>query len=194
MTTSRRLLFAAVALAAAGSVSIAFADTEYGTSTRARQGFVLGGALMGGHMGCETSSGDDCGDGAQPAGGFSVHVGGMASRSLALMGELWAMRHDDDNWSANQVFLTANVRAWLVPRLWLQGGLGLARTSVEFEAGPFMSTSESDSVPAFVAGVGVELIQSATFGLDLQLRAGSGFYRDDTRIWNTALGIGASWY
>ena len=193
-TTLRTALFATAIVA--GTVSISSADSVYveSSSSRARQGLVFGGALTGGHMGCETADGDDCGDGAHPAGGFSLHLGGMATPNLAVMGELWGMRHDDDNWSANQVFATANARAWIVPRLWLQGGLGLARTSVEYEAGPFLAMSESDSVPAFVAGVGVELVQTPTFGLDLQLRGGSGFYRDDTRIWNTAIGVGASWY
>src|SRR4051812_43919479 len=160
MTTLRPVLFA-TAMLAVGSLSIASADPVYvEASARARQGLVLGGALMGGHMGCQTSDGDDCGDGAQAAGGFSLHIGGMASPSLAVMGELWGMRHDDDNWSANQVFLTGNARAWIVPRLWLQGGLGVARTSVEYDTGPFVAMSESDTVPAFVVGAGVELIQT----------------------------------
>ncbi len=189
MTNLRTSLIAGAMLAIGTFSTAASADPA-----PHRQGLVLGGAITGGHMGCETADGDDCGDGAHPAGGFSVHLGGMAAPALAVMGELWGMRHDDDNWSASQVFLTANLRAFVVPRLWLQGGLGAARTSAEFDAGPFTAMSESDTVPAFVVGAGVELVQTPTFGLDLQLRGGSGFYNDDARIWNTAIGVGASWY
>jgi len=159
-----------------------------------RDGLVLGASIDGGHIGCETASGADCGDGAHPAGGLSVHVGGMISPRLGTIGEVWGMAHSADNVTASQVLLTGNIRLWLVPRLWVQGGIGVARSKLSFEASGLATSTESDTVPAGVLAVGVELLHSPNFGLDLQLRAGSGFYRGDARVWNTALGFGVTWF
>lgn len=128
------------------------------------------------------------------AGGFSVHIGGMVTPSLALLGEVWGMAHTEDSLTASQVLATANVRAWIVPRLWVQGGVGVARSKLTFDDSVIMASSTSSTVPAAVAAVGVDIVQTPVFGLDIELRAGSGLYRDDVRIYNAALGVGASFF
>jgi hypothetical protein len=171
------------------------ADATLITSPQHRDGMVLGATLDGGHIGCETEKNDECGSGVRPAGGFSIMAGGMLTPMLALTGELWGMAHTEDNWTASQLLATVNLRVWIVPRLWVQGGLGAARSKISWDDGNFvMASSTSDVVPAFTAAVGVEMVHSASFALDLQLRGGSGFYRGDARVWNTALGLGATWY
>jgi len=183
------------------SSSILFAFTapafaqEYSSdgNHRNRSGTAIGVALATGHIGCETRDGGDCG-GVNPAGGLAIHVGGMVAPMVAILGEAWGMGHTENNYTASQILVTANVRAWALPRLWFQGGLGVARSEVSYDDGVFMGTSQSDIVPAFAVGVGVELMSSRTFALDLQLRGGSGFYEGDARVYNTALALGLNWY
>ena len=159
-----------------------------------RQGIVVGASIDGGNIGCQTKNGDDCGDGAHPAGGFSVHLGGMVTPSLAILGEVWGMAHTEDNITASQGLATAGVRAWVIPRLWLQAGVGVARSKISYEGDVFMASAQSDTVPAFVVAAGVELLATDTFGLDLEIRGGSGFYEGDARVYNAAIGVGASFF
>lgn len=159
-----------------------------------RSGVALGAALATGNIGCETRTGDSCGDGVNPAGGLAVHVGGMVRPELAILGEVWGMAHTENNYTASQVLVTANVRYWALQRLWIQGGLGVARSEVSYDSGALMASARSDVVPAFALGVGLELLSSRTFALDLQLRGGSGFYEGDARVYNAALAVGLNWY
>jgi hypothetical protein len=176
----------------------AFADpvdvADNDRASNERSGLVLGATIDGGNIGCQTKSGDDCGNGAHPAGGFSVHVGGMVSPSLAILGEAWGMAHTQDSLTATQILATADVRGWVAPRLWLQGGVGVARSKLSFDSSLISASAMSSTVPAVVAAVGLELVRAKTFGLDLELRGGSGLYRDDVRIYNAALGVGATFF
>jgi hypothetical protein len=174
----------------------AFADTVVvsNSASSERSGLVLGASIDGGNIGCQTKSGDDCGDGAHPAGGFSIHVGGMITPSVAILGEAWGMAHTQDSLTASQVLATANVRGWILPRLWLQGGVGVARSKLTFDDGPVMASRMSSTVPALALAAGFEVVRSSTFGLDVELRAGSGLYEDDVRIYNAALGVGVSFF
>lgn len=189
------LRYAVAGLVVAAAVP-ASADTVVMTRSddTVRSGLVLGGSIDGGNIGCQTKNGDDCGDGMHSAGGFSLHAGAMVAPAVAIIGEAWGMAHQEDSFTASQVLATAAVRGWLAPRVWLQGGVGIARSKLSFDDGLLMGSSESSTVPAAVAALGVELVRTPTFGLDLELRAGSGLYRDDVRIYNAALGVGASFY
>lgn len=171
----------------------AAATASAGTSND-RNGLVLGASLDGGNLGCQTKSGDDCGDGTHAAGGLSLHVGLMLGPRLAILGEAWGMAHTEDSLTATQALATANVRAWLAPRLWLQGGVGVARSKISYENSLFMVSSTSATVPAVAAAIGLELVHSPSFGLDVELRGGSGLYRDDVRIYNAALGVGVTFF
>lgn len=171
----------------------AFADTVVvAGSSNDRSGLVLGASVDGGNIGCQTKSGDDCGDGMHAAGGVSIHAGAMIGPRLAILGEAWGMAHTQDSLTASQALATANVRAWLTPRLWLQGGLGVARSKISYDNDFFMASATSSTVPAMSGAIGLELVRSPVFGLDIELRGGSGLYRDDVRIYNVALGVGVS--
>ncbi len=178
----------APAIASADSVVIEHADPSY------RSGLVLGASIDGGDMGCQTKNGDDCGNGSHDAGGISLHAGGMVAPSLAILGEVWGMAHTEDTLTESQVLVTANLRGWIAPRLWLQGGLGVARSEVSYKNGQLMASDMSDTVPAFDAAIGVEVIRSPGFALDIEARTGSGFYQGDARVYDAALGVGVSWF
>ncbi|HEX2688339.1 MAG TPA: hypothetical protein VHN14_17030 [Kofleriaceae bacterium] len=178
-------------LLAATAAAPAFADS----SSDQRSGLVLGASVDGGNIGCQTKNGDDCGNGAHPAGGFSVHAGAMLMPRIALIGEMWGMAHTQDSLTATQVLGTVNLRGWVLPRLWLQGGVGVARSKLSFDSGGgLMASATSSTVPAVNAAIGFELLQSSKFGLDVELRAGSGLYEEDVRIYNAALGVGVTFF
>jgi hypothetical protein len=189
------ILVAAIALAS----SAAYADEVVvesgdGYYHGGRRGVIVGASVDGGDMGCETKNGQDCG-GSKGAGGFSGHLGGMVTPRLAILGEVWAMAAESDNITTTQVMANAAVRGWVTRRLWLQGGLGFARSKVSYDAGSgIMASDESATVPAFMAAIGFEFIRTHEFGLDIELRSGTGFYEGDARLYNGALGIGASWF
>jgi hypothetical protein len=49
--------------------------------------------------------------------------------------------------------------------------------------------------PAGMAALGFEILGGDEMALDLQLRAGSGFFSEaETRIYNLSLGVGVNWY
>lgn len=197
MNKTGLFVFSAVAglslVAAAHTTARADEVTATGYRTE-RQGIVVGGSIDGGNIGCQTKNGDDCGDGAHPAGGFSLHLGGMVTPNLAILGEIWGMAHTEDNITASQGLATAAIRGWVVPRLWLQAGVGVARSKISYDGGGFMASAQSDTAPAFVLAAGVELLATETFGLDLEIRGGSGFYEGDARVYNAAIGVGASFF
>ena len=175
----------------------AFADREvtaYDSSNDERKGLVFGGSLDAGVIGCQTKSDNDCGHGAHHAAGFSVHLGAMVSPTVAILGEASVMAHTEDSLTATQVLATANVRAWLTPRLWLQGGLGVARSKLSFDKDARSVSAMTATVPAVSGAVGFELVRTRTFGLDLELRGASGLHQDDVRISSVALGVGATFF
>ncbi len=193
LKTTYSILAGSLLLTATASADTIVVGAPLSPSDQHRTGLVLGGSIDGGNIGCQTKNGDDCGT-WHDAGGLSFHAGAMVGPSLAILGELWGMAHTEDHITASQGLATAALRGWVVPRLWLQGGLGFARSSVSYRSGNLMTSAQSDTVPAFMLGAGVELLSTPTFGLDLELRGGSGFYEGDARVYNAALGVGASWY
>lgn len=161
---------------------------------RERSGATFGASLGAGHLGC-TIDGDDCNDDAtRPAVGAGLRAGFMLSPALALTGNLWGMVHRDDRLTVSQVLLTAQLRAWLLPTLWVEGGVGLARSRAEVDLDIVQVADESDTVPAIAAGVGLELMHTSTFGLDLQLKGGSGLYDGDVNVYQVSLGVGVNFY
>jgi uncharacterized membrane protein YtjA (UPF0391 family) len=171
------------------------ADTVYvedGTrQTYVRQGILVGGGLGVGHIGCE---GADC-SGVNEAGGINVQLGGMVAPDLGLLIDAWGMSHrDGENATFTHAILTGAVRYWLAPRFWVSGGVGVAQASWEYSTDLVDFESESDTVPAVMGALGLELLSSPAFALNLELRGGSGFFEDDVRVRNLSLGVGVNWY
>jgi len=156
-----------------------------------RTGFVLGGGVGLGHIACD---GADCDD-VNRAGGLNVDIGAMVAPPLADLMDVWGMSHrDSDQATFTQVMLTGGLRLWLLPRLWLQGGVGVAQARWHYSNDVVDFESRSETVPAVMGALGLELISGSSFALDLQLRGGSGFFEDNVRVRNVSLGVGVNWY
>jgi uncharacterized membrane protein YtjA (UPF0391 family) len=186
------LLLGATALLASRS---AHADTVYvenGAEGHVyRQGLILGGGLGVGHISCD---GADCGD-VNSAGGLNLQVGGLIAPDLGLMVDAWGMSHrDGSDATFTHTIVTAAIRYWMVPRLWVQGGVGLAQATWDYSDSLVDYQSKSDTVPALMGAVGVEVLSTPTFAMNLELRGGTGFFEDDTRVRNLSFGVGVDWY
>jgi uncharacterized membrane protein YtjA (UPF0391 family) len=168
-----------------------YIEPDAQTAARARHGLVLGGSLGVGSISCD---GADCGD-LNGAGALDLHVGGLIAPDMALLLDGWAMSHSDgDRATFTHAIVTAAFRYWIVPQLWVQGGVGLAEARWHYSRDIVDFESRSDQVPAIMGAVGLEVLSSRTFALDLELRGGTGFFEDDTRVRNVSLGVGVSWF
>lgn len=126
-----------------------------------RQGFLIGFTVGGGKLdcdGCESSG----------AGGFGFHLGGSLSKKVTLAAELFAVAHDEDAYSFSDFQATALAQYWVIPRVWIGGGIGTGFNSVEIGN----TTMDGDSKLALVAAAGVEIYQGRRFVLDLRGRYG----------------------
>ena len=190
--TIRTTLLASVA-SVLGVVPAMADDGSHAGGGRSGATFSIG--IGGGQLGCTNGDGDPCtNDGPSEAGTFFAQAGGMLSPRMALVGHLAIAAHQDGDVTVSQTILAAAVRGWAMPRLWFEGGLGIAQARVDVD-GEFVDLmSESDTVPAIIAGVGVELLSTETFALDVHLRAGTGLYRDDVSLYQASLGVGASFF
>ncbi len=165
------------------------------TTPAPRSGLVVAVGLGAGRLGCSDSDGNDCTrSGDAEAGTFVAEVGSMLRPTLALVGHLQVAVHRDDDVTVSQTILAAAVRGWAAPRLWLEGGLGIAQARLDVDGGVVDYTSQSDTVPAIVGGVGFEIISTDRLALDVNLRAATGLYRDDVRLYQTSLGVGVSFF
>jgi len=161
-----------------------------------RQGLVVGFGLGGGHVELDCV---DCGDVIEAASG-DFHIGGMLTPRLALMFDGWSMVAQEDFLTASHTITTAAAQYWVLPRLWIKGGLGIAQARWRWD-GIFVDLEdETKVVPGMMLGAGYELLVKGSFALDVQLRYGTGFYseeEDDTfevKAHNVAVQVGFNWY
>jgi hypothetical protein len=196
---TNQMSFARVALGSLAAVAmtagVAAADDR--SLLEGRDGATFGVGVGAGHIGCSDSNGNDCNsdDNEIDAGGISFRAGVMISPYLALAADLWAMGRTEDDVTVSQGIAAATLRGWATPRFWLQGGVGVARSAAEVDLGADVEVmSETDYVPAAVAGIGYELISTDLLALDLELKAGTGLYEDDIQVYNLSLGAGVSFY
>jgi hypothetical protein len=192
--STRSFVLSIAVLCAAPGVAAAQAHTEPPPDPRV--GLFGGFGLHAGNMSCE---GDNC-PSFRKGGGFDGHIGWAFTPKIALIGDLYFLGSTEDNLTITQTFATIGVRAWLVPIIWVQGGLGNAHATFNYDAGIFGNIeSRTDDVPGLVVAAGLELLRSPRFSLDLELRLGLGFYGDegdeqDTTGRNTSLGVGFTWF
>ena len=158
-----------------------------------RVGPTFGIDLGVGHMGCTTKDDGDCA-GTNWAGGAALHGGFLLTPHFAVLGDLWVMAHTDDRTTVSQMILTGGLRFWLLPRLWLQAGIGASRVKVSYDATYVTFQDTSDWALAGIAAVGVEVLSGRHFALDVLLRGGTGLYQNDLHVYNISLGVGATWY
>jgi len=177
-------------LVLAGASQAAAQDEVVVVEREQRDGLTIGVELGGGHMECE---GVGC-DGVTEAGALSVNIGGMLTPNFAIMGDAWMMGHREDRLTLTHGMATIGPQLWIGP-FWVRGGVGVARASFNYDAGIVDIGDKTETVPAAMAALGLEVISTKDFALDLRLRGGTGFFNDgDTRVQNVSLGLGANWY
>jgi hypothetical protein len=152
-----------------------------------RSGLVLGFGIGGGFI--SASNCPNCGGGI--AG--ELHIGGMVNPRLAAMLDIWGVDHIDGNGnSLSNSFFTGAIQYWVLPQLWLKGGIGLASVGLS-DASGFTGPGNSETAFGLLGAGGVEVVQTPSFALDLQLRLGYGAYSGGGAT-NLALLVGLNWY
>ncbi len=185
--STRSLLFAA-ALVSIPTVAAAQAADK---PPDPRIGFFGGFGLYAGEISCD---GPNC-SGVRKAGGGEGHVGYAFSRKLGLIGDLWWMASSEDDVTITFINGSVGLRWWVAPIFWIQGGVGSGHASVRY-AGIIDIEGTSDSIPTGFLSVGLELVQSKRFALDVALRIaqGSETEGEDTTGRMTGVGVGFTWF
>ena len=157
-----------------------------------RTGWNVGFGLGGGEISC---SGPGCED-VTEAGSLDVQVGRMVRPRLRAVLDVWAMAHREEDFEVNQTLVTAGFQYWVLNRLWLRGGVGLASAGFSYD-GDLDDADDTDderhSTIGLAGGIGFEILSRPSFALDVELRGGTGFY-GDRRANNGAFAIGLTWY
>jgi hypothetical protein len=172
-----------------------------------RSGVIYGFAAGLGAIGRSDYGGNACADRCGAAGLLEFHLGGMIAPRTALMFEVWGADHpwsppNGPSFEAFNTFFTGAAQFWLTDILWIKGGLGLGYyhdTINNYYYNGIVTSYDLTSASGFAlfGAAGVEVLQSYNFALDIQLRAGSGFYSQNGAGFNAqnyALMVGFNWY
>ena len=159
-----RTVVVVAALVAAGG--LASADPEPEPAPRERVGLELGGGLWGGNISC---NGSDC-SGFRAAGGLSGHIGYNFSERLGALVDLWAMTSNKDNASITFVTATIDLRLWLAPQVWVQGGLGNGHAVISVLG----FSGRGDDVPVAELAAGLELVRHRSYALSVAAKLAQG--------------------
>jgi hypothetical protein len=133
---------------------------------------------------------------------IDLHIGGMLSPRLALMAELQGNVQPVDEQgggegtkSLAQGALMFAAQYWVVPKVWIKGGIGFAQLSYNYSDSSGEFDDPIDDGAALMVGAGIELLSSRDFALDLQGRYIRGTYDGiDDSISSGTIGIGVNWY
>ena len=172
-----------------------------------RQGRLIFGASLGlGGMS------DDFGDiecsacDYKPISGMaSGHIGGFLGPRFALMGEvqvnIQTVEHDSNSGDTTQLVHSALMIAgqyWVLPQLWIKGGIGFANLQLErsyYGDGFIDETSVPENGLALMAAAGFEVFSSRALALDIEGRIINGSFDGiDNRITGATIGLGLSFY
>jgi len=129
---------------------------------------------------------------------FDIHVGKMLTPTFALQGEFWFQTQNLEaggTASINQAMFLIAGQYWLHPRFWLKAGFGASNLSLTYEDGAGGQSEDLGSGGALEFAAGLELMRTATFGFDMQLKTGYGSYSDrGERVSATSFNLGVNWY
>lgn len=147
---------------------------------------------------------DDAGRYWDVGGGMAFQVGWMFTPRLALMLDTHGVavgRSDIQGYPAENNALVQGVVAiaaqyWVGRRLWIKGGIGggelRASATVTSGTRPF-DIIETETTFGALAGVGYELYQGRTIGLNVDARY-AGIYGSGLNRATLVLGFGVVWY
>ncbi len=128
---------------------------------------------------------------------LDAHLGGMIAPRVALMLELQVNGqtiHSDAQNGDTTVTQSAAMFAaqfWLLPQLWIKGGIGLADLNVD----DTFVTQDLGSGIAVMGAIGFEIFSARNFAIDLQGRLIEGTYNSgDDHITSGTVGVGFNWY
>ena len=125
------------------------------------------------------------------------HIGGMINPRFALMFEAQVNAQtihsdafgDDTTLSQGAAMIAAQV--WLLPQLWVKGGLGFANLQTD----DTFVTRDLGNGGALMGAIGFELLSARNFAVDLQGRIIEGTYNGgDDHVTSGTIGIGLNWY
>lgn len=193
-----RVVFPAIALA----VGLAGATSAHAQNLNQpppppgpRVGWELGVGLYGGEINCHNENGDFC-EGVTEAGGIDLHVNYFFRPDLGAYFDVFPMVHSENNWTFTHNVVTAGVKWRPVPILTLTAGVGSAQARLRYET--LGLQAETDVVGAALFAAGLEVVRGRTWAIDVQARAGIGFYSEDKNgngdpdIVGRNLGVGAA--
>ena len=178
---------AALLAIVAGAPASRAADQGGVAQDVSREGFLIGFSLGAGDLGPDPCRG--CGLGV----GGDFHIGAMASREVAVMLEGSFVTRDD---LTHGLFGVA-AQFWPDPagRFWLKGGIGVGSLDDDdsFSGDPFDCGGNNHVYPTLFGGVGVEVVRSGRFTIDLQARGAATFQSGETGH-SVSLNVGLNWY
>ena len=125
------------------------------------------------------------------------HIGGMITPRFALMFEAQVNAQtihsdflDGDTTLTQGAAMIAG-QVWLLPVLWLKGGLGFSHLQTD----DTYFTQDLGGGFAAMGAVGVELLSARNFALELQGRLIEGTYNSgDDHVTSGTIGLGLNWY
>lgn len=125
------------------------------------------------------------------------HIGGMLTDRFALLFEgqtngrtIHADTGDGDTVLTQDTAMIA-AQVWILPQLWVKGGIGLA----ELSASNAFAGYDLGAGTALMAAAGFELFSARWFAVDLQARLIDGIYNSgDANITAGTIGVGFNWY
>lgn len=171
-----------------------------------RQGRIIWGFTIGlGDM--SDRFGDvNCGDCdySPLAGMVSGRLGGFLGPRFALMAELQgnAQTLSSNRYSGTttlgQGALMVAAQYWLMPQLWVKGGLGFASLQVNqsyYSDGVIDASSIPENGVAIMGALGYELLSARHFSIDLEGRVINGSYDAiDNHLTSATIGLGINWF
>ncbi len=121
---------------------------------------------------------------------FDGHLGGMLTNNFALLFEaqenVQTVSSNGD--VLNQTALMLAGQYWLLPQLWVKGGIGYAHLN-------FDDVPAIDGGAVVMGAIGFEVLSARFFAMDLQARVIDAAYNGiDDNITSFTVGLGLNWY
>lgn len=199
------VMFAILSVPALASAQGYYNGGRGGPPPRERGGFhhregmlVYGFGLGLGAMNDGGSGLTDCNCDIKPlAGEGDFHIGGMLSNRFALLFEAQVNAQlVDSSFRDGNTYVTQGAamiagQYWLLPMLWIKGGIGFANLQVDND----LFVEDFGTGGAVMGAAGVELFSARNFALELQGRVINGSYNSlNDNVTSGTIGLGINWF